>query len=168
MGGVSDSDDGISCSSVFQKGRTAGTDRPDRRWNLVCSAVADAEGSPADQRAAWQTDFSGSADRLFLRSDSGRAGSTNPRQKAGRGQCQPRLYGSAVWIYGAFGDFQKYAPLANLSGGRICALLCFLSGLEQKETPVEQLLQRRNVKLCTGSRVRVCEKTVPRVGVFEI
>lgn len=137
VGGVSDSDDGISCSSVFQKGRTAGTDRPDRRWNLVCSAVADAEGSPADQRAAWQTDFSGSADRLFLRSDSGRAGSTNPRQKAGRGQCQPHLYGSAVWIYGAFGDFQKYAPLADLSGGRICTLLCFLSGLEQKETPVE-------------------------------
>ena len=115
-----------------------------------------------------KTDFSGSADRLFLRSDSGRAGSTNPRQKAGRGQCQPHLYGSVVWIYGAFGDFQKYAPLADLSGGRICTLLCFLSGLEQKETSVEQLLQWRDVKLCTGSRVRICEKTVPRVGVFEI
>lgn len=137
VGGVPDSDDGISCSSVFQKGRMAGTDRliAGGIWYVVQSLT---------QKEALQTNallgkqiFLEALIVFFFVLISGRAGSTNPRQKAGRGQCQPHLYGSAVWIYGAFGDFQKYAPLADLSGGRICTLLCFLSGLEQKETPVE-------------------------------
>ena len=62
---------------------------------------------------------------------------------AARIRAKKLVEGSVNRIYTAvlFGfmarDFQKYAPLAGLSGGRICTLLCFLSGLEQKETPVE-------------------------------
>ena len=97
-----------------------------------------------------------------------RAGSTNPCQKAGRGQCQPHLYGSAVWIYGAFGDFQKYAPLAGLSGGRICTLLCFLSGLEQlfiqtdgKEKYHHFFHKKENHDLQMLMSVKLCETIEP-------
>ena len=127
----------VSPAVLFSKGRTAAL------IGLIAGGIWYVVQS-LTQKEALQTNellgkqiFSGRADRLFLRSDSGRAGGRIRAKKAGRGQCQPRLYGSAVWIYGAFGDFQKYAPLADLSGGRICTLLCFLSGLEQKETPVE-------------------------------
>ena len=54
---------------------------------------------------------------------------------AGRGKVWPHLYSQCcLGIGGAFGDFQKYAPLAGLSGGHICTLLFFYRDWNKRNT----------------------------------